>query len=101
MEELNFVADSLADLQRFAPCSKRELKQWYESAHQLENALVARAGFSEKLPHFVWHYLSDADIRLKDSDYAEHQGRIIGRLIESLRRGKMPSDEEIGGKQRS
>jgi hypothetical protein len=46
-------------------------------------------------PHFLWHYFSDADIRMKEPDYAEIQNERVNNLIKYLNRGVSPSDDEI------
>ncbi len=34
---------------------------------------LGKSAMCEVTPHFVWHFLSDADIRFKDSDYRRRQ----------------------------
>ena len=84
------LADELALLLEFVPTSKEELKQWYDRAQSLQDD----KGLLQDAPHFLWHYLSDADIRMKDESYAEIQNSRIKLLIEHLRSGVMPSDED-------
>ncbi len=36
---------------------------------------------AEFVPHEIWHYLSDADIRVKDSAYAKAQLEQVARLL--------------------
>jgi hypothetical protein len=48
---------------------------------------------SGAVPHLVWHYLADADIRLKDSLYAVDQTRQLMEIVQLLERGE-PSEAE-------
>lgn len=84
------LADELTRLIDFVPVTKDELRQWYDQAQRLyEGSLLMGA------PHFVWHYLSDADIRMKDEVYTKMQNQRIDTVIEFLNRGVMPSDEDV------
>jgi len=81
-------------LVEFVPRTKDELHLWYEEAQCLkENFFEGPDSLSP--PHFLWHYLSDADIRMKDEVYAEMQVRRVNLLLEHLKRGVMPSDEDV------
>lgn len=42
---------------------------------------VARLLHSMDVPHEVWHYLSDADIRVRDREYAKIQLEVIKGLL--------------------
>ena len=33
-------------------------------------------------PHFVWHFISDSDIRAKDSVYGDHQRLEVRRFVD-------------------
>lgn len=39
---------------------------------------------TDTLPHFVWHYLSDADIRFKDKRYKLSQDAELAGIIQEL-----------------
>jgi hypothetical protein len=43
------------------------------------------------VPEHVWHYLSDADIRLKDEGYAKVQREGIVEIIAELKSGRSPN----------
>ena len=89
-DQIKRLAEELAHLIEFVPASKTELKQWYDQAQRLQD----KKDLLQDAPHFLWHYLSDADIRMKDESYAEIQNSRIALLIEHLRSGSMPSDED-------
>ena len=72
------------------PCSTpAEVKSWYAEAGVFE-AYVQTSDV--ELPHFVWHYLSDADIRARDSEYRASQDREIREIISELEQGRVPEE---------
>lgn len=84
------LAEELTRLVNFVPVTKDELLQWYEQARSFqESSLLTWA------PHFVWHYLADADIRMRDDVYAELQTRRIITMLAFLDRGIMPTDNDV------
>lgn len=88
--EIHRLAEELSALVAFVPKSKDELKQWYDQAQRLQDGqLLTNA------PHFVWHYLSDADIRMKDEKYAETQNQRINTVLAFLNKGVVPSDKDV------
>jgi predicted Zn-dependent peptidase len=68
--QIKQLADALTRLVKFVPSTKDELDQWYAQARSLEEGDLLRG-----VPHFLRHYLIDADTRMKDEAYAELQGR--------------------------
>jgi hypothetical protein len=48
---------------------------------KLDQDLAAQRGF--ECPHFVFHYLSDPDIRAKDDDYGGKQRAEVRRYVET------------------
>lgn len=89
------LAIELEALIGFTPKTKEDLDRWYEGARRLEAELVRPGGLSPKVPHFLWHYLADADIRMKDEKYAGLHNRRINLLLQYLKKGEIPSDEGI------
>ena len=61
--------------------SKHDLKQWYEQA-QIVECYAEEAAI--ELPHLVWHYLSDADIRFKEPEYGQEQIEAVQLFIKLL-----------------
>ena len=95
--QIKRLAEALTGLTEFVPVSKDELDQWYVQAQQLkDDHLLAPGGLSQYMPYFLWHYLSDADIRMKDEVYAEMQNRQLNSLLKHLKRGVLPSNEDLG-----
>ena len=95
--QIRQLAEELTRLSEFVPTSKDELDKWYEQAKRLKDEhLLAPDGLSQYMPHFLWHYLSDADTRMKDEAYAKMQNGQLNLLLEPLKRGVLPSDEDLG-----
>jgi hypothetical protein len=89
------LAESLERLHEMKPTNKHDLQSWYATARGIEKQLVSANGLSPEVPEFLWHYLADADIRLKDPSYGELQVRKLILLIQYLKRGEVPTDAEI------
>ncbi|GAA5214790.1 hypothetical protein ACFSJ3_05700 [Corallincola platygyrae] len=80
MDSLTEIKTILALLLETEVKSKADLKDWYELAQSVEQLASAS---SIELPHLVWHYLSDADIRLKEPDYGKDQIEEVQSFIDS------------------
>lgn len=89
------LAEALEELRAFRPIAKSELAQWYAMARKVEASLVVSGGLSPDVPSLLWNYLADADIRFKDSSYAELQDRQMRLLSRYLGRGEIPTDEAL------
>ena len=89
------LAEALEELHAFRPNCQSDLDKWYVQARELKKCLVAKDGLAPDVPYFLWHYLSDADIRFKDKEYADIQNLKMRLLIQCLKRGELISDEDI------
>jgi len=76
------LLESLTLLGEFVPTTKDELKQWHEKADQFRTDHVF--GLFQYVPHDFWHYLSDADIGMKDEAFTEVQQHRLNLLVEAL-----------------
>lgn len=74
---------------------RKDLDRWYECARRVEDELTADGGLSALVPHFLWHYLADADIRMKDAVYASLQDAKMKVLVAHLMAGNMPDDGDL------
>jgi hypothetical protein len=92
-ERIKQIGEALAALVDFVPSSKFELKDWYDQAQQFKDDHIIYP--NKGVPHFLWHYLSDADIRMKDEKYAEMQDGRIKVLLQYLNNGIMPTDDDV------
>jgi hypothetical protein len=85
---LHEIAGRLRELATVSPRSAGELQAWYAAAKEFEAWLSARpAQLVDRVPHFVWHYLADADIRSKDEAYRRHQERELAVILAELEEG--------------
>lgn len=66
------ICASISDLLEMEPTSKSEMMDWYDRAKKVKSLMELDNG-SLQVPHAFWHYLDDADIRMKDQRYAEAQ----------------------------
>lgn len=89
------LAETLEELRLVTLASREDVNQWFARARDLEVKLTMQGGLSPEVPSFLWHYLADADIRAKDPKYAALQDRQVRLLIRCLRRGTIPSDDEL------
>lgn len=81
VDERKSAVARLQMLLKSEPTSVEQISDWYRSAETLKLAL--QSGSSEiNVPHVIWHYLDDADIRFRDRAYAEDQISAVERSIE-------------------
>jgi hypothetical protein len=90
-DSIKRLAEAVTELVKFVPTTKDELTEWYDRAQ----VIMDDGDMMTNAPHFLWHYFSDADIRMKEPDYAEIQNERVNNLIKYLNRGVSPSDDEI------
>jgi hypothetical protein len=65
--------------------TKNELPPWYEAARDATILLTEVGRSLSKVDfHFLMHWLSDADIRLKDSDFARLQNERLHEVLGKL-----------------
>ena len=89
-DQLERLAEALTSLLDLVPETRDDLQHWYDEAQ----LILESPDLLKGAPHFLWHYLSDADIRMKSPEYAEMQNRRINLLIERLKEGVMPHDKD-------
>lgn len=71
--EWTAVLRALRTLLTHDPRTKRHLDAWTTDANLLMRQIRTSPGISNALDEIVWHFLSDADIRVKDPVYGETQ----------------------------
>lgn len=64
--------------------SAEALRAWNLEADDLWRDLKESGDLLERMPHFISHYLSDADLRFKDADYRQKQDEQLVEALESL-----------------
>lgn len=74
------ISSSISDLIEREPASEKEMRDWYDKAKEVKSLMELDKG-DIQVPHALWHYLDDADIRMKDQNYAEAQILLIKELL--------------------
>lgn len=77
------------------PDSDVGLKNWYIRAGELVAQLRQKPELADLIPIRVWQFLSDADIRSKDPQYAEAQLNLIAVFMQGLDEGVVLSADQI------
>jgi hypothetical protein len=82
----HFFAAELERLLELPLQPEEALRVWYEEARKLQQTLHQQYPGVE-VPHEIWHFFSDADIRAKGSEaaYRDRQEAIVREFIDSLR----------------
>jgi hypothetical protein len=85
---LHEIARRLRVLAAVSPASAGELPAWRAAAKEFEGWLNATpAPLLEQVPHFIWHYLADGDIRSRDEAYRRYQERELVVVLAQLEAG--------------
>jgi hypothetical protein len=79
-----FLAGELDRLMKLPLKSQGDVTHWASEARNLQTVLSERYPKLE-FPHHIWHFLDDADIRERDSDYRDAQHRKISDYIAQVR----------------
>lgn len=88
--DLQLLGRELRQLAEHSTLTKSDLDIWYERAHKIRNHIVENAELANVVPHQVWHFLSDADIRFREPDYARQQHEAFLEIVKILERGQVP-----------
>ena len=78
------LASDLRALAAWPVRSRTDLEGWYAQAKIVTDTLMKDASVTMGMSDFIWHYLADADIRLKDPLYAEEQNARLAEFIAEL-----------------
>jgi len=62
--------------------NRKELAAWQLEADRLEESFTPEQ--AESVPHFVFHYLADADIRLRNAGFRADQERRLEQVYREL-----------------
>ena len=91
--EIQEVGRRLRKLSDSPPSDGSSLEQWTRDAQEIQRHLASDPRLSAAIPHFVWRYLSDADIRLRDFEYRISQQSTMEEILVSLEAGVIPPDD--------
>jgi hypothetical protein len=83
----NALIRSIAALAERRIDSPEALQVWQVEAAHLKKQLHSHPGAATTLPHFVWHYLDDADLRSRDPQYASSQNEQLHEALASMGKG--------------
>lgn len=90
--DLQILGLKLQSLIERGPDDKAGLDEWYKDAMDVWRFIQRNEGLSNEMPAIVWHFLSDADIRLKDEEYRREQIGEISEIVRKLKHGQLPCD---------
>jgi hypothetical protein len=77
-----FLISALESLAARPLTNRKELAAWRLEAGRLEESFTPEQ--ADAVPTFVWHYLGDADIRLRNACYRADQERRLERTLREL-----------------
>jgi len=78
------TSELIAVLRKLAarrPSNNEQLSELEGECAALMNRISENASLSNSVPGPVWHFLSDADIRLKDCKYADAQLAVLAEAL--------------------
>jgi hypothetical protein len=84
-EAARLLGQKLRGLAEWPVTEAQHLDAWHAAAKEVAE-WVKREPLADP-PHFFWHYLSDADVRLKDPRYRRIHEEKVWRLIAALEQG--------------
>jgi hypothetical protein len=85
MEEISFNASLATALEKLASkkvTNRKELEAWKAAAEKIERSIGEE--HEGGVPQFVWHYLGDADIRMRNARYRADQERRLESVLAEL-----------------
>jgi hypothetical protein len=88
---LRALGSRLRALVESSPNRPEDLERWHHDADAFRRYLASDHA-TVAVPHFVSHYLSDADIRVKDAGYRVTQDKAIQKVIAAFERGEIPEE---------
>jgi hypothetical protein len=89
------ILKSLRGLIASPPKTHEDIPSWYLQAKGLVEFLRRDDETANLVPGFLWHWLSDAEIRLKHDWYAEQHAETMAKFIEALEKGVILQDRDL------
>ncbi len=85
MKKKEIVDDIIFEVKKLLSEERNKLNQddWYEHSQNVVEKLKLYTAYVD-IPHELWHYLADYDIRCKDTEYASKQLDYVCDLIISM-----------------
>jgi hypothetical protein len=78
------LARDLRTLLEMPVAAKSDLRVWNELALRVQSAIHGNPEVSNQVPHEIWNFFSDADIRREDSDYGRAQCQLVWDFLKRL-----------------
>lgn len=78
----DFLISALQSLAALPLTNRKEFAAWRAAADRLEESFTPEQ--ADRVPPFVWHYLHDADIRLRNADFRADQERRLQQVFREL-----------------
>ena len=80
-DEVKSAVSCLRVLLQSEPTSADQVSAWCNKAEALKRSLQFSV-YGIDVPHLIWHYLDDVDIRFRDRSYAQDQIMAVEKIIE-------------------
>jgi hypothetical protein len=77
-----FLVGALEALAARPLANRRDLAAWRAEANRLEQSFTPEQ--ADSVPDFVWHYLGDADIRMRNPIFRVDQERRLRLVVQEL-----------------
>jgi hypothetical protein len=77
-----FLISALQTLAARPVTNRKDLAAWRIEADRFEESLTPEQ--ADAVPQFVWHYLADADIRLRNAGFRADQERRLQQVFREL-----------------
>ncbi len=90
---VELLAQDLRCLMQMRVADLHDLNEWNQAARVVQDRLALSGTTLPHLSETVWHYLIDADTRLKDLQYATMQTERMRLLLELMDRGVLPDEK--------
>ncbi|WP_237077880.1 PA2169 family four-helix-bundle protein [Myxococcus xanthus] len=90
------LAQDLRRLMELPAQTKAEQSLWYDEAQKVQDRIKA----SEELlgiPHSLWHFFSEADVRAKEPSIRDAQFKQVRAHVAVLETGAIPPDDSKQG----
>jgi hypothetical protein len=86
------LARDLERLLELPAQTKSELSAWYEEALAVQERIESSKELPS-IPHSLWHFFSDADVRATSPEVRDQQCKQVRRHIAVLATGAIPPDD--------
>lgn len=74
------IISGIRELLNSEPATKDGIKSWSEGAEKVTRLMQMDHG-NLGVPHEIWHYIHDVDIRVKDKEYRRIQVELMSVII--------------------